>query len=163
MLSTHLLIRLLLLVCVNIFMTEGNSDSEAEGTGRHHLLEGIQLPFHKFLHLHHDHTASSPAAAEEAPKLRFNGAGVRSVNFFGWDFKVYVAGFYHAAQHLIQDAETVFTAVNHYPMQLDFTFLRNVNQIKVTEAWQKQLAHSVEYTYDGFEKDREQFVQCFSL
>ena len=182
MFSSHLLIRLLLLLSVELFMTEGNSGTiETEGLhDQHHLLEGIQLPFHKFLqHFHHDpqhnpnatevsSTSSSlssqqqpTASSQELPKLRFNGAGVRSVNFFGWDFKVYVAGFYHAAQHLIRDAEAVLTGVNHYPMQLDFTFLRNVNQMKVTEAWQKQLAHSVEYTYDGFEKDRDEFVECF--
>lgn len=186
MFLTRLLIRSLLLISVELFMTEGNSGTtETEGSHQHdhqhhHLLEGIQLPFHKFLqHFHHvdqhhnpnatEKSSSSsisssqpqPATPEELPKLRFNGAGVRSVNFWGWDFKVYVAGFYHAAQHLIRDAEAVLTGVNHYPMQLDFTFLRNVNQNKVTEAWQTQLAHSVEYTYDGFEKDRDEFVHCF--
>ena len=168
-------------------MTECSSTSNSETetdkhyTGAHHVLEGIKLPFHKFLHPttsdHNDHGHTSGWNASEGPssipyqqqqqqtdtkqKLRFNGAGVRSVNFFGWDFKVYVAGFYHAAQHVIEDAEAVFTAVNHHPMQLDFTFLRSVNQGRVTEAWQKQLAHSVENTYDGFEKDRDQFVSCF--
>jgi len=170
----------LLLALVLVIMAEsgsssgGGSNSESDHHSlHHHVLEGIKLPFQKFLdhhhhhhhHQQHDHTNSTtertPATQPVAPTLRFNGAGVRSVNFFGWDFKVYVAGFYHAAQHVMQDAETVFHAVNHHPMQLDFTFLRSVNQAKVTEAWQKQLEHSVDFTYDGFEKDRDDFIRSF--
>lgn len=146
----------------------GGSNSEADNLRLHHVLEGIKLPFQKFLDHHHHHSDnnssnSTQATAKQAEPqtLRFNGAGVRSVSFFGWDFKVYVAGFYHAAQHVIQDAETVFHVVNHHPMQLDFTFLRSVSQAKVTEAWQKQLEHSVEFTYEGFEKDRDEFVHSF--
>ena len=128
---------------------------------------------------------------EEPTLLRFNGAGVRSVNFFYMDIKVYVAGFYTNAAHPpLTNADAVFAAAAavaavpppaapsqhhqqqqqqqqhsyHYPMLFDFTFLRNVNQNKVTEAWQTQLGHSVEHNYtqyEGYEQDRDAFVQCF--
>jgi len=138
-----------------------------------------------------NNTAGTNTMPEQEPEeptlLRFNGAGVRSVNFFYMDIKVYVAGFYTNAAHPpLTNADAVFAAAaavatvqppappsqhhqqqhshNHYPMLFDFTFLRNVNQNKVTEAWQTQLGHSVEHNYtqyDGYEQDRDAFVQCF--
>lgn len=96
-------------------------------------------------------------------QLRFNGAGVRSIRMLGWDFKVYVAGFYTSAP--LESAESVFAAVNDHskphPMQMDFTFLRSVNQGRVTDAWTQQTEHSVEFTYPEYEQDRSVFINCF--
>ena len=118
-------------------------------------VEGISLPIEKDLQHHPD---ESPKAQ---PKLRFNGAGVRSINFFGWDFKVYVAGFYHTGRDPLQSTDDVYQALQQHPMQFDFTFLRTVPQSKVTEAWEQQLEHSVDHHYEQYEQDRDTFVSSF--
>jgi len=143
-----------------------NSDTSSTSTvqQRRHILEGIHLPFEKLLHPHHhshDEEQKEKLLEAEPVQLRFNGAGVRSISLFGWPFKIYVASLYHTAENTLTDAADVFAAISHHPMQLDFTFLRSVNQDKVTEAWKLQLEHSVEFTYEGFEEDRDQFVQSF--
>lgn len=120
-------------------------------------LEGIVLPIEKDLQHHPDEDANNTLPS----RLRFNGAGVRSINFFGWDFKVYVAGFYHSGRDLLQSTEDVYQAVQKHAMQFDFTFLRTVSQSKVTEAWERQLDHSVDYRYERYERDRDIFVSSF--
>lgn len=131
-----------------------------EGTEARHVLEGIHLPLEKMLH-HHHHVNDD----DKAPPIpvRFNGAGVRSINLFGWDFKVYVAGFY-TASNTLESPEDVFESMHESPMQLDFTFLRAVGQAKVTQAWKEQIAHSVDdesSDYEGYERDRDFFINCF--
>lgn len=118
-------------------------------------VEGIHLPLEKDLRHHLDENASPP------PKMRFNGAGVRSINIFGWNFKVYVAGFYHTGQEPLQSTNDVYQAVQQHPMQFDFTFLRTVPQSKVTEAWERQLEYSVDHHYEQYEEDRDTFVSSF--
>jgi Chalcone isomerase-like len=134
-----------LLFLLSSLMTES---SEAR-----HVLEGIHLPFEKTL-------SSSSAVVNTPHQLRFNGAGVRSIHMFGWEFKVYVAGFYTSTP--LDSAESVFEALddgNH--MLFDFTFLRSVNQGRVTDAWKQQLEHSVEYTYPAYQNDRDFFIERF--
>ena len=48
------------------------------------------------------------------------------------------------------------------PMQMDFTFLRSVGKSRVISAWTQQLEHSVSYRYDGYEKDRDSFINMFA-
>jgi hypothetical protein len=45
---------------------------------------------------------------------------------------------------------------------MDFTFLRSVGKSRVISAWSQQLAHSVSYSYDGYENDRDIFMEMFS-
>jgi Chalcone isomerase-like len=123
-----------------------------------HVLEGVALPPEKTL------TSPDSNEASHSPhRLHFNGAGVRSIRMFGWDFKVYVAGFYTSLP--LETPESVFKALESNnsltPMQLDFTFLRSVNQGRVTDAWKQQTEHSVEFTYPGYDEDRAFFIDCF--
>eukprot|EP00977_Amphora_coffeiformis_P029254 scaffold39695_cov206-Amphora_coffeaeformis.AAC.1 len=120
-------------------------------------LEGICLPVEKDLQHHPENENTNSLSS----KMRFNGAGVRSINIFGWDFKVYVAGFYHAGPDLLRSTDDVYEAIQQHPMQFDFTFLRTVPQSKVTEAWERQLDHSVDYHYEQYERDRDAFVSSF--
>lgn len=151
----------LLLLPLLLFIMENDGDA-----ARHVLLEGVHLPLEKTL-------TSALAVVDPTPttgsfttttppvRLRFNGAGVRSVNMLGWDFKVYVAGFYASVP--LHTAESVFAALddNEALMQLDFTFLRAFDQGRVTAAWKQQLEHSVEHTYVGYEKERDFFLERF--
>jgi hypothetical protein len=123
-----------------------------------HVLEGVALPPEKML------TSPDSTDAYHPPhRLQFNGAGVRSIRMFGWDFKVYVAGFYTSVP--LETPESVFKALESNnaltPMQLDFTFLRSVNQGRVTDAWTQQTEHSVEFKYPRYDKDRAIFIDCF--
>lgn len=106
-------------------------------------LEGITLPATQHLN---------------GTVLAFNGAGVRSVHFFGFHFKIYVAGFY--TEQPIRSSDHALAASGR-PMQLLFTFLRSVGQDKVKEAWKRQLDASVSHHYDGFSDDRDSFIQMF--
>jgi hypothetical protein len=119
--SSHcvVIVYVLLLLCMddmsgslsgNGVFVEGSSSSVSEDGAKKHVLEGIHLPLEKntivkttaaacpTLHAtnHATETAAVATAEQQQPsrKLHFNGAGVRSINFFGWDFKVYVASLY---------------------------------------------------------------------
>ena len=143
--------------------TMANTCDTATSTS-HHQVEGVHWPLEKDLEHHpHDVGSSSMSGTPQAPshRLRLNGAGVRSINFFGWEFKVYVAGFYHSFPNPLQSTDDVYEAVQKHPMQFDFTFLRTVPQAKVTEAWQMQLEHSVDHRYDDYERDRDTFIASF--
>jgi hypothetical protein len=107
-----------------------------------HALEGVELPVAKVVN---------------GTILPLNGAGIRSVSFFGMSLKVYVAGFY--AKSPLRDWDAV-QACNG-PKHFDFTFLRGVGQDQVTQAWQRQLEASVSHQYDGYEQDRDTFVSMF--
>jgi hypothetical protein len=90
--------------------------------------------------------------------LQRNGEGIRSINFFGMHIDVYVAGFY--SETLLMSEEDVMECRDS-PMQMDFTFLRSVGQGRVTSAWKQQLEESVSYKYDGYEQDRDRFIDMF--
>jgi hypothetical protein len=96
-------------------------------------------------------------------ELQFQGAGVRSVNIFGWNIKIYVAGMYTAANAFFQyEDHTHVQDLVRVPMQLDFTFLRSVSADKVKEAWKYQLEHSVDHhDYDGYQDHRDLFISWF--
>lgn len=92
--------------------------------------------------------------------VRLNGTGIRSISLLGWEFEIYVAGLYtetpldspQAVDAALRDDETI---------QFDFTFLRSVPQERVAEAWKRQLDHSVDYEYPGYQRDRAQFIGMF--
>ena len=86
-----------------------------------------------------------------------NGEGVRNFSIFGMDVRIYVAGFWTAEQ--LQSIEEVLAC--EQPKQMDFTFLRTVGQGRVSGAWQHQLAASVTYKYEGYEADRDAFINAF--
>jgi hypothetical protein len=91
--------------------------------------------------------------------LQRNGQGVRLISFLGMNIKIYVAGFYSPSPLI--SAEQVLEC-RDCPMQLDFTFLRDVSQSKMTYAWKSQLEYSVTYSnYDGYERDRDAFIAMF--
>jgi hypothetical protein len=89
-------------------------------------------------------------------ELKRNGQGIRSV----WGFKIYVAAMY--SLNRLQEAKDVLDCHGDCPLQLDFTFLRSVTGKQCKTAWQKQLDHSVSYHYNGYEKDRDAFIQKLS-
>ncbi len=91
----------------------------------------------------------------DGQELRLNGAGVRTV--FVIKVKAYVAAFY--APTTLSTPEAV--AASAGPLKFDFTFLRSVNQSRVTDAWTSQFEVSNSYTYAGFEKDRDAFIKMF--
>lgn len=93
--------------------------------------------------------------------LKKNGHGIRSINVFGWDINVYVANFYSATP-VLSEADAMECHGNSLPMQLDFTFLRTVDQGRVVSAWAQQLEHSVTHRYEGYESDRDVFIDMFS-
>jgi hypothetical protein len=93
--------------------------------------------------------------------LKKNGHGVRSINFFGWDIQVYVAGLYSVVP-LFSEKDVLDSHGKSHPMQLDFTFLRAVDKGRVISAWTQQLDHSVSYKYDDYETDRRTFIKMLS-
>ena len=96
-------------------------------------------------------------------ELRRNGHGIRSITFFGMDIQVYVAGFYTETPLLSEeDVHACHNNDGDTLMQLDFTFLRGVSKGRVISAWQKQLDHSVSFQYEGYEADRDLFVEKLS-
>jgi hypothetical protein len=94
--------------------------------------------------------------------LKRNGDGVRSISVFGWNVNVYVAGFYSAAPLLSEKDVLESHGAGNSPMHFDFTFLRSVDEGRVVSAWSQQLEHSVTHTYDGYELDRDRFVELFT-
>lgn len=94
--------------------------------------------------------------------LKRNGQGIRSISFFGMPIKVYVAGFYSSLR--FKDGQDVLDCHprEDCPFQLDFTFLRSVSKKQCKSAWEQQLEHSVSYSYDGYENDRDDFIEKLS-
>jgi hypothetical protein len=92
-------------------------------------------------------------------QLKRNGHGIRSITFLGMSINVYVAGLYTPKPLLSE--EDVY-GHRDGPIQMDFTFLRSVGRNKVISAWSQQLEHSVSHSYDGYEKDRDKFIDLFS-
>ena len=88
-----------------------------------------------------------------------NGHGVRSIPFLGMNVKVYVAGLYSNSP--LRSDEDVMACTDS-PIQMDFTFLRSVGRNRVISAWTQQLEHSVSYRYDGYEEDRDAFINMFA-
>eukprot|EP00555_Chaetoceros_dichaeta_P011456 CAMPEP_0198262388 /NCGR_PEP_ID=MMETSP1447-20131203/10900_1 /TAXON_ID=420782 /ORGANISM="Chaetoceros dichaeta, Strain CCMP1751" /LENGTH=224 /DNA_ID=CAMNT_0043950607 /DNA_START=223 /DNA_END=897 /DNA_ORIENTATION=- len=122
-----------------------------------------------------DNTKEHPSQTWEAPSfegiklseiqhlngisLRRNGHGLRSIQFFGMEVKVYVAGFY--SQKPLLTENDVMTC-RDTPMVLDFTFLRSVSKKRVTTAWQKQMEYSSSHRYEGFEADSTAFSEMLA-
>jgi len=96
-----------------------------------------------------------PPTVEVAGKtLQLNGAGLRTFTLVFVPIKIYVAALHSPAPLRSADAVNASTG----PLQFTFTFLRDVGQGDVTEAWQKQFAASNTHTYAGYEKDRDAFI-----
>ncbi len=98
-----------------------------------------------------------PTASVSGQTLSLNGAGLRTVVLLVVPVKAYVASFYAPAP--LRTPAAVMASPG--PLQLNFTFLQGVGQSQVTQAWQAQFASSVTFTYPGFEKDRDAFIQFF--
>jgi len=92
-------------------------------------------------------------------ELRRNGHGLRSIQFFGMEIKVYIACLY--SQIPLLNEEDVM-GHRDSPMVLDFTFLRNVSKKRVISAWQKQIHYSSSFRYEGFEKDMDTFIEMLA-
>jgi hypothetical protein len=94
-------------------------------------------------------------------QLKRNGQGIRSISFLGMPIKVYVAGFYSPSR--LQDSKDVLDCHREgCPLQLDFTFLRSVSGRQCASAWGQQLENSVSHHYEGYEKDRDDFIKKLS-
>ena len=105
-------------------------------------IQGVQVP---------------PTVQVAGQTLQLNGAGLRTFKLVFVPIKIYVAAFHTPAP--LRSATAVEASPG--PLQFTFTFLRDVNQGDVTEAWQEQFAASTGYTYPGFEKDRDAFIAMF--
>jgi hypothetical protein len=92
-------------------------------------------------------------------ELKRNGHGIRSIRFLGMNINIYVAGLYSPKPLLSED--DVYSHRDG-PIQMDFTFLRSVGRSKVISAWSQQLESSVSHMYDGYEQDRDTFIDMFS-
>jgi Chalcone isomerase-like len=99
----------------------------------------------------------APQVQVAGNSLQLNGAGLRTFNLLMVPIRIYVAAFYTPAA--LRTAEAVMASSG--PMQFDFTFLRAVGQSDVTKAWSSQFAQSVNYTYPGYERDRDAFIAMF--
>lgn len=106
------------------------------------ILEGIELPVQRKL---------------DGKTLYRNGHGIRSFNFYGLRMKMYVASLY--SQFPLRNEEDILSC--ECPLLFHFIFLKGVSQGKVKLAWQKQLEWSVSHIYDGYERDRDAFVNMF--
>lgn len=139
------------------------------------VVEGVSLPPVRVL-------------PDDGMILYRNGHGIRSIPFFGMNIKVYVAHLYsrrplneEAALALIEDSsddqshhgqrqqqqphniiDNHHHHYHHNPLHFDFTFLRHVGRSRVVSAWTQQLEHSVSHRYDGYEQDRDRFIQLSS-
>jgi hypothetical protein len=135
------------------------------------VVEGIEIPSLKLL--------------EDGTKLIRNGHGIRQINFFGLNIKIYVAHLYSLKP--VVDEKQIFqrhhendenTAKNnttdnphphhhqqqkdHNPLHFDFTFLRHVGRDKVEAAWSQQTDWSVTHKYGTYDSDRRRFIQSLS-
>ena len=139
-------------------------------------VEGIELPGQRVV---------------DGVNLIRNGHGLRSITYFGIGIRIYVAAMY-SEKPILSAEQAMGTALHqnhgkcsntidaslatapHYisnsggfegngPLQLDFTFLRYVNQSQVRSAWTQQLNYSVTHTdYERYEADRDHFIQLAS-
>lgn len=138
-------------------------------------VEGVELPGHRVV---------------DGINLIRNGHGMRSITYFRIGIRIYMAAMYSVkpilsaeqvmgkSSHQNQDsslstidaslttapdASAPGTFMGNGPLQLDFTFLRYVRQSQVISAWTQQLDHSVTHRdYEGYEADRDQFIQFAS-
>jgi len=107
--------------------------------------------------------------------LTRNGHGLRSITYFGIGIRIYVAAMY--SEKPISSAEQALGTIprrdsesrnisspdGNGALQLDFTFLRYVNQSQVRSAWAQQLDYSVTHTdYERYQEDRDRFIQLAS-
>ena len=144
-------------------------------------LEGVQIPLEKTL-LPWATTKNSDSCSANDSHVTYylNGAGLRSFSLFhGWGghIKIYVASLYrttvtplssmeaiYSLLHNNKNDTTIATIGNDTQILFEFTFLHNVNQRRVAEAWKHQLHHSVsqEYTlYPDYQHDYNMFIHAF--
>lgn len=77
------------------------------------------------------------------------------------DISVYVAGLYSESPLL--KVSDIFNWHNHnHCLLMDFIFLRGVGKSRVISAWAQQLDYSVSHRYEGYEGDRDLFIEMFS-
>jgi Chalcone isomerase-like len=140
-----------------------------------HVLEGVNIPFEKSMSstpwtdIDSNTTANHETQKIGSIRYYLNGAGVRSLSllFNGWgDIKIYVASFYTTSGTPLTTEESIYGAIRNreHHLLFEFTFLRNVNQKRVADAWKLQLQHSVatEYsTYPEYERHLDTFIQSF--
>jgi hypothetical protein len=98
-----------------------------------------------------------PTVNAGSQTLQLNGAGLRTFTLLMVPIKIYVAAFYTPTP-LRSESEVL---ASPGPMQFTFTFLRAVGASDVTKAWTGQFANSGNYTYPGYEKDRDAFIGMF--
>ena len=119
-------------------------------------VEGVELPGVRLL--------------EDGTPLYRNGHGIRSITFFGMNIKVYVAHLY-SHKPLVNEEQALNATIprvanphhhHHNPLHFDFTFLRHVGKSRVESAWTQQLEHSVSHRYQGYEQDRDAFIELCS-
>ena len=155
--------------------TVSTTSGSATSTNEQHqhpeslMIDGVDVPYEQVL--------------ANGQRLLLNGAGTRSIQMLGMDFKIYVASFYthHSVpppfsqaciETLVANNTTATSTTDttgtdtaapddSSSMILDFTFLRTVSKYKVAAAWQQQLQHSISHVYDNLERDRSAFVGMF--
>ena len=93
-------------------------------------------------------------------ELLMNGRGLRSIQFFRLEVKVYVAGFY--SQIPLLSEEDVMTRRDCL-MLLDFTFLRDISKNRVISAWRKQITYSSSFRYEELEEDTNLLIELLAL
>jgi len=106
--------------------------------------------------------SSNDSDDDETIVLHHNGEGIRNINIFGFDYKVYVASFYSLHGNL-QSMEDVMNDEDA-PKRFDFVFVRSFDKGKVQMAWTRQLDASItEYytSYSEYKKDRAMFISFF--
>jgi hypothetical protein len=138
-------------------------------------VEGIHIPLEKsvssssWMEVYNSTTSNYEKEKHESIRYHLNGVGVRSLSLFfnGWgDIKVYVASFFSTSTTSLATEASVYDAMRSrdHHLLFEFTFLRNVNQKRVADAWRLQLQHSVanEYSaYPEYEHHQDTFIKCF--
>jgi len=145
--------------------TQCASSSSVMSSDSIFVLEGIELAETKevssssvFLLLD-DNNNDDAITTTTTLVLHRNGEGVRSINIFGYEIRVYVAGFWTLNGNLRTPEDVVAC---DGPKQMDFTFLRGFHRDKVIMAWTRQLDASAMYTdYDTYREDRALFLSLF--
>jgi len=90
-------------------------------------------------------------------QLNLNGAGIRSFQLAVIPIRIYVAAFYSPAPvRSLSDA-----IQSSGPLAFNFTFLRDVDEDDVIDAWTSQLESSVTQPYPGWQADVQRFASAF--
>ena len=102
------------------------------------------------------HGVSLPSAKEVGGlTTALNGHGLRQFSLYGIEYDMYVAGLYTSS--VLRTEAEIMEADG--PFSFDFVFLKNVPKGRMKIAWKYQIDASVSHIYDGFQKDKEDFVR----